>query len=361
MERKKEIQETIIKPANNTQKATDEEFLNILKLIAPGTHLRTALDSALRAKKGALIVVENENIISLLDGGFRINTKFTPQKLVELVKMDGVIILSKDMKKINYANVLLTPSSKTKTSETGTRHKAAERTAKEAETFVIAISERKNEITLFYKNLRYPVMPTEELLRSANERMQILEKQRELFDSYIEKLNFMELRNMINLKQATNVIQRGMLIQKITENLNKYIIELGKSGVLLRVRLKELIKGIEKETDLVMKDYSQLNMKRSKILLQDLSYDEIIDNERIMEILGYGDLIPQSISVKGWRMLSKTCLEDSEIANLIREAGSLGKAMNSRPDFYKNILGEERGKSFQEEIRRIKLSNLMNN
>src|SRR3989344_9505306 len=102
----KEIQQTII-PSNNI-KVTEEEFFSVLKTISPGTNLRTALDSILKAKRGALIVVENENLLPLIDGGFRVNCKFTPQRMTELSKMDGAIILSKDMKKINYTNVLLT-------------------------------------------------------------------------------------------------------------------------------------------------------------------------------------------------------------------------------------------------------------
>src|SRR3989344_7437699 len=183
MTEKKEIQEILIKNIN--ERVSEDELLSVLKTIAPGTNLRTALDGTLNAGKGALIVIENEYLHPILDGGFRINTRFTPQKLIELTKMDGAIIISDDLKRINFANVLLTPDSKIKSAETGTRHKAAERTAKQAETLVIAISERKNEITLYYKKMRYPIVPTDDLLRKTNEHIQILEKQRESFDHFV--------------------------------------------------------------------------------------------------------------------------------------------------------------------------------
>ena len=192
----KEVQQTII-PMNN-KKVSEEEFFNVLKTISPGTSLRTALDGILKSKRGAIIVVENENVLPLMDGGFRVNCKFTSQRLVELSKMDGAIILSKDIKKINYANVLLTPDNKIKSSETGARHKAAERTSKQASSLVIAISERKGEISLFYKNIKHPVKETNEILRKVSEYTQLLEKQKELFDSYIEKLNKTEVNNNLN-------------------------------------------------------------------------------------------------------------------------------------------------------------------
>jgi len=355
---KKEIQEKIIE--DNNKKATEEEFANILKSVAPGTNLRAALNGVLKIKKGALIVVENEYMHGILDGGFRINTKFTPQKLIELSKMDGAIVLSKDMKKINYANVLLTPDSSIKTLETGTRHKAAERTAKHAATFVMAISERKNEINLFYKNIKYFLGDTDELLRKTNVQAQFLEKQRELFDDNIKKLNFLELRNYSSLNQAIQVIHKGGLIQKIVDDLKKHIIELGKEGTLLKIRLKELTKNVEKETEYVIKDYTKLNLKRSKILIDGLAYDEILDNEHILGTLGYEKSASEPPTIQGWRILGKTSLHEFEIARLINETGSLGKSLNSNPNFYRRIFGEEKAKILQEEINKIKLNNFAN-
>lgn len=352
MSSKKERQETIT-PSNNI--ISDEEFLSIIKTVAPGTNLRLALDGALKTGKGALIVVEKPELTHILDGGFRINSKFTPQRLIELTKMDGAIILSKDMKRILYANVLLTPNSKIKTVETGTRHKAAERTAKQTGTLVIAISERKNEITLYYKNLRHTLVRTDELLRKANEHIQLLEKQRELFDQHVDKLTRLELRNYLSLNQATLAIQKGKIIQKIAQDLQKYIIELGREGTLLKTRLREIVSDVEKETDLIIKDYTNLDTKKSKMLLNDLSYEDLLEKENIFSILAYEKPI-QTSPIKGWRILSKTSLPESEIAMIIKECETLGRAIHSGQQFYEKIIGEEKAASFKEEIERIKIS-----
>ena len=353
MEIKKEVQETIL-PQNN-KKATEEEFYNILKTIAPGTNLRTALDGALKTGKGALVAIENELLLPLIDGGFRINAKFTPQRLIELTKMDGAIILSKDMKRINYSNVLLTPNSKIKSVETGTRHKAAERTAKQTGTLVIAISERKNEITLYYKNIRCPIIGTGELLIKANENIQMLEKQRELFDNNIEKLNHLELRNYQSLNQALSVIQKGRIIQKISSDLKKYLIELGKEGTLIKSRLKEITSDVEKETDFVIKDYTKLDLKKSKMMIESLTFDEISEKENILQALAYEKPVLQ-VPLKGWRILSKTSLLEADIASIIKEAETIGKAIHSNHEFYKRILGDEKAGIFKEEINRVKLN-----
>ncbi len=356
MEIKKEVQATINGKQNGLEakELREELLLNILKIVAPGTNLRTAINGALKAGKGGLIVVENELIPSIIDGGFRINARFTPQRLVELCKMDGAIILSKDLKKINYANVMLAPDNKLKTLETGTRHKSAERTAKQTNTLVIAISERRHEITVYCGRIRYVLMETDELLRKTNENIQILEKQRVAYDSSVNKLTQLELRNQPSLEQALTTIQKGILIQKIGDDLKKNIIELGKEGVILRTRIKEIMAGVEKETDLVVKDYTRVDVKKTKAILDELSYEEMLEKKFLLGALAYGNeqLTEQ---IKGWRILSKTSLPEQDIATLIRETGSLGAAIHSGRRMHQEILGQERAEVFRDELNRIKI------
>lgn len=349
----KEIQRTIVVSPRLNEKVSEEEFLSVIKSIAPGTHIRAALDEALRAGRGGLIVIENERIYPLIDGGFRVNCRFTPQKMVELAKMDGAIILSKDLKKIVYANVTLAPDSAIKTCETGTRHKAAERTAKQMGGLAIAISERKHEIHIYYKNMRYHLKHTGDLLRKANEQIQLLEKHRESFDNYVEDLNELEVKNRQNLACPVHVIQKGRLIQKIAKELKRYIVELGSEGTLLKTRLKEIAMGVEEETDFVIKDYTKLDVKKSRALLESLTYDEILENEKIMRVLAY-ESTAQLSPVKGWRVLSKTSLQEAELAAIIKEMGNLNSIINCNPHLFNRIIGDEKSKVFKDEIERIK-------
>ncbi len=350
---KKEIQKQIVDKNVKKDCATEEEFFGILRMVAPGTNFRASLDGALKTGKGALIILENEETLPLLDGGFRINTKFTPQKLIELTKMDGAIILSKDLKRINYANVLLTPSSKIPTHETGTRHKAAERTARQTGTLAVAISERRNEITLYYKNIRYPIVSAEELLRKANENIQLVEKQRELFDKQIAKLDSYELKGSFNLRQAINVVQKGRIISKITEDLSKSLIELGREGTLLKMRLKEITTGVEKETDLVIKDYTNLDLKKTKFLLGELSYDSVLNEETLCNLFGY-ESFSSSPSAIGWRIMSRTSLSDAEIAALFKELPSIREVISSTPEVYARVLNHEKAEILREELKKIR-------
>lgn len=355
MDDKKEVQQRIIEVVADTTKATEEEFLSVLRLVAPGTQLRTMLEGIVRVGKGAIIVVENEFTPPLMDGGFKINAKFTPQRMMELSKMDAGIVLSKDMKRILYANVLLTPDSKIPTTETGTRHKAAERTAKMANTLVMAVSERRHEITIYYKNKRYVLVEAGKLLAKASEQVQLLEKQRELFNDAVIRLDRAELQNYHDAEQALNVIQKGCAIRKIAEEMQRVFIELGKDGSMMKVRLREITDGVYEETDLVIKDYTKLDVKKSKTILNSLTYEELLDKDNLRKALAHEDQIKEK-HIRGWRILKKTSLEDGDIALLIKETGGLGKAINSKVTSYENLLGSEKANKFKEEIERIKLN-----
>ena len=354
MEEKKELQTQILQEEsekNGKNKATKEEIDHIIRMISPGTNFRTALEGIVNAKKGAIIAVEIEGINSILDGGFKINSKFTPQKIVELSKMDGAIILSKDMKRITQANTMIYPDKKISTKETGTRHKTAERTAKMMNTLVATVSERRNEITVYYKNFKHIVKNVNEVLRKVNEQTQVIEKQRELFDYNVEKLTQMELRNYPNIEQASVVLQKGRLIEKMDSEIK--VLELGNEGTIIKTRLKELTSNIEKEINLVIKDYTKLDFKKSRALVNSLSYEELIDSENIIKSLAY-ETNKKVEKIRGWRVLSKTSLEESDIAMLTKALTSLGKTIHSNMSTYKDIIGEEKASIFKEEIDNIK-------
>lgn len=157
----------------------------ILKLIAPGTPIRNGLENILKAKTGALIAVggDNKDVLDLVDGGFKIDVEYSSSKLYELAKMDGAIVLSSDFKRILYANAQLIPSSDIPTSETGTRHRTAERTAKQTGALVISISQRRGIITIFKGNSRYVLRDLETVISNANQALQTVEKYKKVFDS----------------------------------------------------------------------------------------------------------------------------------------------------------------------------------
>jgi len=344
-------QNEIIVPVLEKTEQKKLSFLDILAKFSPGKSLRTALDDILEGKTGALIVVDSPELKNLLDGGFRINARFTPQKLCELSKMDGAIVLSDDLKKILFANVLLVPDSRIPTNETGTRHKAAERTARQARTLAIAVSERRNKITLFYEDKKNILEDSENVLRRATETLNILEKQREIFDELLKNLNILEITKLVSVADVCSVLQRIEVIIKMMDTMKRYLTELGNQGVILRMRVRELFKGIETIESLLLMDYSNKPQNVKKILLN-LNFENVIDMDSFSRIIF--ELSPDTqVNAKGHRILEKLNLTEREVKALISNFGNLANILEASEEDIGRIL-KGKAQSFRKELEGLK-------
>ena len=206
----------------------EDDITEILKLIAPGTPIRDGLENILRAKTGALLLITDNNdvIKEVVDGGFYINEEYTDSRLYELAKMDGAIILSKDLKRILFANTQIIPSSKITTEETGTRHRTAERTAKQTGELVISISQIRNIITVFKGDFRYTIEDTSKIISKANHALQTLENYKRVFDSKLKVLNEYEFNDIVTLDNVITCLQRAEMVMRVAEQVKRSIYEL---------------------------------------------------------------------------------------------------------------------------------------
>jgi diadenylate cyclase len=325
-----------INAEDNSEKEKPLTKLDILKKLSSGTGLREGLNDIVRGGMGALIVFNNSKSFNVFKGGFYVNCKFNSKRLTELAKMDGAIILSEDFKKILYANTLLVPNIDYSTIETGTRHQAAERTAKQINGLVIAVSERKGLITIYYGNSRYVLQNSQELLMRATEALQILDKQRDVLNELIINLNVLEVTSLVSVADVCTVLERLEMIRKMSNVINEYIIELGKDGIIARMRMRELIKGIDEKEDAIIKDYVVRPM-RAMQFLDTLSFDELLDLDHIAKVL-FGKTLETSITPKGHRILSKTHLSKQEIDNLIKHFKNLDGIINAERDSLERVL-----------------------
>ncbi len=356
----KEVKELIFSETKIAEKKDlEKDFLEFLKMISPGTSIRSALDDLLNAHMGALIVFENEPAKNVIEKGFKINAKFSQQKLVELSKMDGAIILSNDGKKILYANTLLFPSVEISTKETGTRHKAAERTAKQTHALVIAVSERKNKVTVYWGEMKYELKESSEILRRASETLQVLEKQREIYDYLMANLNILEMGGLVTINDVCNVLQRLEIIKRISSIVKRYLIELGKEGIIISMRLKELIGNLNKEEEIILKDYLDARAMESAETLEKMNFDFLLESSNISRLL-FEELYDKPIFPKGYRLLSKTKLLDRHIISLINTFGNFNTIISAKNEeliaiFEKNEMVEY----FYKEITKLREKILM--
>jgi diadenylate cyclase len=327
---------------------------DFIRLVSPGTAIRTVIDDLVRSELGGMIVFDAPELHTqnIAEGGFRINSRFTSQKLFELCKMDCAVIVSSDLKRILQANVLINPEAAIHTSETGTRHKAAERTAKQAQTFVIAISERRKKTTLYYGSSKYYLKTTEELMRNITSTLQILEKQKEILKEHIDNLNILEMSELVSVSDVCKVIQRAEMILKISESVKRNFTELGKEGNIMHMRYRELLRGVERSESEVIRDYANLSLKRSKTLLENLTFDGLLDLESIARLI-LEKPVEESITPKGFRFLSHLTLSAKEISQMTKTFHNLENILKLDQADFEPML-KNRASTIYEEIRNLR-------
>lgn len=348
------------------RKGKENSITEILKLISPGTPIRDGLDNILRAKTGALLLItDNGQILKeVVDGGFTINEEYTSSKLYELAKMDGAIVLSGDLKRILYANAQLIPSHTIQTLETGTRHRTAERTAKQTGELVISISQRRNIITVFKGNDRYILEDTEAVLNKANQAIQTLEKYKKVFDSKLNILNEYEFNDIVTLQNVIIAIQRAEMVMRIVEEIQGKIYELGNDGRLVRMQLEELIGDMEKEELLIIKDYLAPSKKKKtseKVLesLAELPYEELTKESVISRLLGYENFDNYDevgVYTKGYRILNKIPRMPSNIVeNLVESFKSFQHILAADIESLDEVdgIGEIRARTIKQSLKRM--------
>ncbi|MFR5683925.1 MAG: DNA integrity scanning diadenylate cyclase DisA [Clostridia bacterium] len=342
----------------------DEDFAEIVKRVAPGTPIRLGLDNILKAKTGGLIVIgDSKEVLDIVDGGFSINQDYTPSRLYELAKMDGAIVISADMRKILYANTQLIPSSDITTNETGTRHRTAERTAKQTGELVISISQRRNIITLFKGSFRYVLEDTSSVITKANQALQTVEKYKKVFDSKLSLLNEYEFNDIVTLENVITAIQRAEMVMKIVDEVQKEIYELGEEGRLLQMQLDELVGGLEKEELLIIKDYIAPGKKKvpDKILseIEELSHEDLMKQQTIARLLGYENFDNYDevgVYTKGYRILNRIPRMPSNIVdNLVKSFKSFQHILAADIPALDEVdgIGEVRAKTIKQSLKRM--------
>jgi len=346
----------------------DGWLMDVIKLIAPGTVFREGLENILRAKTGGLIVVGNsDKVLELVDGGFNINVSLTPARLYEIGKMDGAMVLNSDADVILTANAHLIPDPSIPSSETGTRHRTAERFAIQTGELVLAISQRRSIITLYKNDNKHILEDIGVVLAKANQAVQTLEKYRSVLDQALTKLSTLEFEDIVTISDFAVVIQRTNMVLKIKDEIEKYILELGNEGRLIKMQLKELVTDVKEEGILLIRDYIASGEDKDEEAAQELlhelidwSSDEMLSMKTISKALGHGgdvNALDITITPRGYRLLRKIPrLPMPVIENLVNHFGNLINIIDASPDELNEVdgIGEVRAKVIKDGLRRLR-------
>ncbi|MGB0113257.1 MAG: DNA integrity scanning diadenylate cyclase DisA [Ilumatobacteraceae bacterium] len=289
----------------------NEAMRNALARVAPGTPVRDGIDRVVRAKAGALLVLSDDaQVLSICSGGFLVDAPYSPQRLSELAKMDGAIIISSDGGRIARANVHLVPDPSVPTTETGTRHRTAERVARSLDVPVVSASEEMGVINVYAGGGKRQLQEVGHLLDRANQALQTLERYKVRLDDAITNLTAVEVEDIVSLRDVVAVVQRGEMVHRIADEIETMIIELGVDARLLRLQIDELYGEIDDELDLVVADYLPAGRTVADALagMSQLSDDDVLNLRLAADALSPGNDstdLGQEAAPKGLRLLHR--------------------------------------------------------
>jgi diadenylate cyclase len=353
--------------------STEDLLRSTLTQVAPGTELRDGLERILRGNTGALIVLGHDRLVdSLCTGGFDLDVDFSATRLRELSKMDGAVVLTSDLSKIVKAGVQLVPDSKIETTETGTRHRTAERVAKQTGFPIISVSQSMRIIALYIANRRYVLDDSAAILSRANPALATLERYKLRLDEVSGTLSALEIEDLVTVRDAIAVSQRLEMVRRISTEIEGYVVELGTDGRLLILQLNELMAGVETERELIVRDYLPPGLGRKARKLSDaltdldaLSPSDLLDLTPIARALGYNlsvDQLDQAVSPRGYRLLAKVPrLPNLVVDRLIEHFGGLQKLLAAGIDDLQAVegVGETRARSVREGLSRLAESSIL--
>jgi diadenylate cyclase len=310
----------------------DELLRSEMKKVAPGMRLREALDAIISGGSGALIVIGDEaNVAGLCNGGFSVDIPFTPQRLFELAKMDGALILDADCERILKANVHLVPDPSLPTSESGMRHRTAERVSRQTRALVVSISQRREIVSLYLSGHRLTLDHVEVALAKANQALQTLERYRTRLDEVLERLTALEFYDLVTVADVTEAIGRFELVQRVAREVARYIVQLGTEGRLIRMQAEELTASVDETYVLLLRDYATdaglRKVQAIRTRLSEVPADRLFEPDSVGPVLSASSAMigPEDhVRARGYRVLARIPMLPTSITHrIIEHFGSL--------------------------------------
>ncbi len=342
----------------------DPRLLRALDMVAPGSALREGIDNIVHSRTGGLIVIGDPDEVSFLfSGGINLDIDYTPALLYQMAKMDGAIALNGPATRIVCANVQLMPDPTILSQETGTRHRTAERVSKQTDALVVAISARRDVVSLYLGGMKYILQDIPAVLAKANQGLATLDKYRARLDAVSSRLTRLEFEGSCVLYDVLSVLQRSELVTRMGVEVERYIVELGTEGRLIEMQLEETMVGVAADKSALIRDYSvddtEENLANTLSVIARLPHQELLDFGRLAELLGYDrkmNTLDFPVSPRGYRVLGRIPrLPMLVVQRVILEFGGLEEILAASDEALESVegVGETRAKDIREGMRRL--------
>jgi diadenylate cyclase len=342
----------------------DPRLLRALDMVAPGTALREGIENILHSRTGGLIVIaEPDEVSFLFSGGISLDIDYTPALLYQVAKMDGAIVLNAEATRIASANVQLMPDPTILSTETGTRHRTAERVSKQTDALVVAISERRDVVSLYLGGMKYILQDIPAVLAKANQGLATLDKYRARLDQISSRLTQLEFEGGGVLYDVLAVLQRVEMVTRMAVEVERNIVELGTEGRLIEMQLEETMVGVAADKSALVRDYSvedtEEGLANTLTAIARLPHQDLLDFGRLAELLGYDrkmNTLDFPVAPRGYRVLGRIPrLPRLVVQRIIREFGGLEEVLAASDADLEAVsgVGATRAKDIREGLRRL--------
>ena len=323
----------------------------VLRRFAPGTPLRIAVELIHAQGTGALIVIGTGTALDdLCSGGFHLHeTAFSAQRIAELAKMDGGIVIDDERDQITRANVHFIPDPTIDTNETGTRFRTAERMAVQTGNDVLAVSEEGWRTAIVYRNgQRYELARPSDLLASANNSLNSLERLRRRLQSAEDRLTRAEVDDVVATRDVLTVLARAVLVSRMYSEIEHTLVALGGEAGLISIQATDLIEGVAELAENVFADYRKRKGKRSVFQrLAEIPTDELHDLSGLAAALGFSDE-SEALEPRGLRALARVPrLPDSVRQSLVSHFRGFQRLLHASAADLEKVEGVGRARAQQ--------------
>jgi diadenylate cyclase len=341
---------------------TDVRLRTTLSSVAPGTELREGLERILRGNTGALIVYGwDRSVESLCSGGFVLDVEFTATRLRELAKMDGAVVVDPVHSRIVRAAVHLVPDASISTVESGTRHRTAQRVARQTGVPVISVSQSMRIIAIYLDAQRYVLDAPAQVLSRANQALATLERYKVRLDQVTATLSALEIEDLATVRDVATVAQRLEMVRRIADEVGGYVVELGSDGRLVALQLEELLGGADTDRALLIKDYAPGDIGEDGVRshlaeLDALEGTDLVAFPSITRALQLPEQLEASVSPRGDRLLAKLPrIPVVVLDRLVEHFGGLQKLLSAGVEELQEVegVGELRARTVREGLSRL--------
>ncbi|MFC7407044.1 DNA integrity scanning diadenylate cyclase DisA [Georgenia alba] len=349
----------------------ENKLRTILAQVAPGTELRDGLERVLRGRTGAIVVLGyDEAVEEMCSGGFHLDVEFSATRLRELAKMDGAVVVDHVGRRIRRANVQLLPDASIETSESGMRHRTAERVAKQSGYPVISVSQSMHTVALYLDHHRHVLEDSDIILARANQALATLERYKSRLDEVSATLSALEIEDLATVRDVVTVVQRMEMVARISAEVAGYVVELGTDGRLLSLQHDELVTGLDQDRGLIVRDYVAQDGAEcpDEVLpaLARLTSAELVDIPTVARILGVGgpegDAVDTSLSPRGYRVLARIPRLPLQVAEaIVARTGTLQALLSASAEDLQGVewVGPSRARAIREGLSRLAESSIL--